>query len=93
MCEYINLFGQSHGVILSVCVTYHFLTQGRFWSNAFKDQYVGRFWRTGQKKTVNFYDVIAADTQDVFLSHMSSSKATIHDAFVGATPHMRKPEQ
>lgn len=61
----------------------------RLWADSEKGQLVGRINRHPQPKPVHVYQIIAADTQDVFLNSLSLGKAVIMDAFTGCTPSMR----
>jgi hypothetical protein len=62
----------------------------RLWSGSLKGQVIGRIWRPPQKKMVHVYNVVATNTQDVFLDNLSSGKVEIMDAFAGATPGLRQ---
>ena len=45
-------------------------------------------YRPPQPKIVHVYDIVADHTQDVFLNHISFSKATSSDVFTKTTPSM-----
>jgi hypothetical protein len=60
------------------------------WSDSENGQLEGRIQRHPQAKPVHIYNIIAADTQDVFLNNLSLGKANIMDAFTGCTPSMRR---
>ncbi|KAG1778643.1 P-loop containing nucleoside triphosphate hydrolase protein, partial [Suillus placidus] len=58
------------------------------WSATNEGQLIGCIYCPPQPKTIHIYQIVAADTQDVFLNNISFSKAAILDAFMGATPSL-----
>jgi len=63
-------------------------SQENLWATGNKNQLYGRVQRYPQPKPVHVYNLIAANTQDVFLNNVCFGKAAIMDAFTGATSSM-----
>lgn len=64
--------------------------QDTLWSAQDDSQLCGRVVRYPQPKHVHIYRLIAKNTSDVFLNNNSFGKEAIQQAFLGATPKMRK---
>lgn len=60
------------------------------WSAQDDSQLCGRVVRYPQPKHVHIYRLIAKNTSDVFLNNNSFGKEAIQQAFLGASPRMRK---
>jgi hypothetical protein len=93
MCKHHDHRGASvlRSVLADLFVTCLFRhTQTRLWTYGWRNQLIGRIWRHPQLKSVHVYDLIAANTQDVFLDNNSFEKASIMEAFTNATPSIRE---
>lgn len=51
---------------------------------------IGRVYRPPQEKDVISYDIMADETQDMFINKLSIAKSQVMDTFTGESPAMRQ---